>query len=210
MSDRAPKPKDSIEALRELAGSGSDTSARSESVSDAAGGQRNTRNDPPATVPPTRAFEAAVDAAYRARDALRKFANSSIARPLDDWHEQARAELVRLYDEALAQRDQRDNEVVARLRRQIHEAEVHDVAVFGAQSNAELAEALRSTMSWIPTALHALLHSAAARLAAPPPGESVELEVQWRTLIDGKLYPIVTLPDGWTGRVRVTRIEEEK
>lgn len=47
--------------------------------------------------------------------------------------------------------------------------------------------------------------------AAPPPGESVELEVQWRTLlIDGKLYPIVTLPDGWTGRVRVTCIKEEK
>lgn len=155
MSDRAPKPKDSIEALRELAGSGSDTSARSESVSDAIGGQRNTRNDPPATVPPTRAFEAAVDAAYRARDALRKFANS--VQRADDWHkkydalesadQQARAELLRLYDEALA---------------------------------------------------------------APPPGESVEGEVQWRTLIDGKLYPIVTLPDDWTGRVRVTPVKEEK
>lgn len=131
------------------AGSGSDTSARSESVSDAIGGQRNTPNDPPATVPPSRAaFEAALKA-YRAvviegEDVVPK------AETYRRWlwrHDSAYLEVLRLYDEALA---------------------------------------------------------------APPPGESVEGEVQWRTLIDGKLYPIVTLPDDWTGRVRVTPVKEEK
>jgi hypothetical protein len=71
-----------------------------------------------------------------------------------------RADLARVTTEL----DERDADVVKRLRKMAHEAEAGDVAVCADMSEADLASAIRDAMPWMPTALHAIVHGAADRL----------------------------------------------
>lgn len=73
-------------------------------------------------------------------------------------------ELETVVAELKAAAMEREADIVARLRKQMHEAEPHDVRIFAGTSTPEIAESLRNAVAWLPTAYHALLHAAAARL----------------------------------------------
>lgn len=66
--------------------------------------------------------------------------------------------------EARAALKERDDDVVARLRKAVHEAEKPDVRQLDFLSNDDIAQAMLDNMPWMPTATHAVIHSAAHRL----------------------------------------------
>jgi len=83
------------------------------------------------------------------------------------------ADATRLWREQRARADaleercnERDADVVRRLRAAAHQAEAHDVSLFADQAASEIARTLLDAMPWMPTALHALTHAAADRLKA--------------------------------------------